>query len=59
MKKVDNIDPIERKVQKKFHCLAKKYGIDVDKIAEIIEDWKEWEDRNFIICYKYRQAKGI
>ena len=48
MSKVDNIDPVERKVHIEFHCLAVKYDVDVDKVAEIINDWTDWEERNFI-----------
>ena len=46
--KVNNINPIERKIHIEFHCLAEKYDIDVDIIAAIIVDWEEWVERNFI-----------
>ena len=49
MSKVDNTDPIERKVHIEFHCLAVKHDVNVDTVAEIIKDWMNWEERHFII----------
>lgn len=41
MSEVDNQDPMERIVHQAFHDLAGKHDIDVDKIAEIIDDYNE------------------
>lgn len=39
MSEVNNADPMERIIHQAFHDIADKYDIDVDLVAEIIEEY--------------------
>lgn len=41
MSKVNNLCPMERLIHQAFHDLAGKYEIDVDTVAEIIEEFND------------------
>ena len=52
MSEVDNEDPIEKIIHQAFHTVAGKYGIAVDTIASIIEDYDK-------IVSSQLEGKGI
>jgi len=41
MSEVNNTCPLERIIHQAFHDIAKKYNIDVDIVAEIIEEYSD------------------
>ena len=45
MSEVSNLEPMERIIHQAFHDIADKYDIDVDLVAEIIEEYDELMSR--------------
>ena len=41
MRKVNNIEPMERLIHQTFHDIAEKYEVDVDTVAEIIQEYDD------------------
>ncbi len=41
MTKIKEKNPIQRKIHKAFHEIAKKRKVNVDKVSEIIDDWEK------------------